>query len=296
MERYIYRKDDEFGTEIVTIRVGKGGQIQDFMVYEKVIRASSAFVDNALKGPWLETTTRLISLPDFASDTFDRYHRWLLTGNLHSKLELKGILELYKKQEPAIVSSPQLQNTYGRHVELWQLCQLSELGHYLLDTTFMDTINDAILSCMVETRKVPSQFPIRAASEIYKALPVTSLSRSLLSDIAAWTVTGDRLAFYRKCMEKPDIDLCPDFCLDVLVAMAQRFTSTPTSKSPFEDWDTSCKYHSHGDEKPCYREEIKGLDSSQKKRPTPEDGEASAAKRQKLRQNTRAIFDTEEMG
>ncbi|KAH7092175.1 hypothetical protein FB567DRAFT_625230 [Paraphoma chrysanthemicola] len=281
MERYVYREEDEFGTETVTIRVGTGDKAKDFTVYEKFIRASSAFVDNALKGPWLESTSRTISLPEFAPNPFDRYHRWLLTGRLYSKTSLSKTIEDCKEHCHIVEASMQTQHTHRLFHEFYRLSKLAELGHYLLDETFTDTINDAILSCMDEYRKSSTQFPVREASDRYKALPVTSLTRSLISDIAAWTVTGNKLAAYRKTMEESNIKLCPDFSMDVLVAMAQRLTSRPTPKSPFDDWETSCKYHSHGEEKPCYREKLKEINSSQKKRPTPDDSEATSAKRQK---------------
>jgi hypothetical protein len=52
---------------------------------------------------------------------------------------------------------------------------------------------------------------------------------------------------------KGNVEIHPDLALDVLEATLDRLTSTSPPLSPLEGRDTSCKYHSHGDEKPCYK-------------------------------------------
>ena len=100
-----------------------------FIVYEKVIRKPSAFVANILKDPRYQSNERVISLPGFQAKTFNLYHQWLLTGKLYSKNAL---------------TAPEFR--FFREISLlaWAII----LGHYLLDTNFLDTLSDAMIQCV----------------------------------------------------------------------------------------------------------------------------------------------------
>jgi hypothetical protein len=225
---------------MVTIRVGPPGETHDFAVYEKLIRNSSAFMDAALKEPWKESASRVVCLPDFRNETFDIYHLWLLSGKLHSRKERQN-------DSNTKVSLPSL--SYLKD-EVITLQKLSHLGHYLLDTDFTDTVCDALFHVCRDFQSTGMVFPISSAQGFYKVIPQGSPIRSLIADVIAWTTTHSHIDLL-KCYYS--LDAHPDLVMDLLHAMSKRFLSPGTSTSPLREPKLSCKYHSHGDEKECYR-------------------------------------------
>jgi hypothetical protein len=231
---------DRVGTKMVTIRVGPPGETHDFAVYEKLIRNSSAFMDAALKEPWKESASRVVCLPDFRNETFDIYHLWLLSGKLHSRKERTN-------DSNTKVPPPSLSYLNG---EVIALRKLSHLGHYLLDTDFTDVVCDALLQCCHDLASIRYQFPVTIAPSFYKDIPNGSPIRSLIVDVIAWTTTHSGVARLEHIHRD---DVHPDFTMDLLLAVTKRFMSLGTSTSPLQEPKLSCKYHSHGDEKECYR-------------------------------------------
>jgi hypothetical protein len=228
------------GTKMVTIRVGRPGETHDFAVYEKLIRNSSAFMDAALKEPWKESASRVVCLPDFRNETFDIYHLWLLSGKLHSRKQRQN-------DSNTKVSLPSISDLYD---EIFTLRSLSHLGHYLLDTDFTDTVCDALFHVCRDSQSTGMVFPISFAQGFYKVIPQGSPIRSLVADVIAWTTTYSTIGSVKR--HYPDY-VHPDFLMDLLHAMSKRFLSPGTSTSPLRKPKLSCKYHSHGDEKECYR-------------------------------------------
>jgi hypothetical protein len=229
---------------MITVRVGPGDDddnIRDFTVYETLIRKSSGFVDNALKAPWLESQHRVVILSETLPQIFDIYHQWLLTEKLHSKSSPDL---LYWTSEIATF----LPFEYIH--ELVVLIELSDLGHYLHDTSFTDTVNDAILQCTAELHEIGAPVPITFGSHMFEGIPEGAPVRLLVTELIAWTNSGEDIADLHRKESKNEH---PDFIMELLQAVAKRFMSEIPATSPLEDWEKSCKYHSHGDEKPCYR-------------------------------------------
>jgi hypothetical protein len=228
---------------MITFRVGNSAKPSIFSVPETPIRTSSQFVDAAMKGPWQESQERIISLPDFDHETFGIYFQWLVTGNL------------YTKQQP---NTP---NTSGGTFfgpsspfvkEALLLGKLSSLGHYLLDVDFRDVVSDGIIQSTIEYHQHFG--PMALITGVYNKIPPKSPTKQLVVDIFAWTARTFSLQTLGCGL---GISYDTDFLLDVIRAMASRFMSEPRAKSPLEEWETSCKYHCHSDEKPCYREKSK---------------------------------------
>jgi hypothetical protein len=219
---------------MVIVRVGQDGSHRDFAVYEKVIRRSSAFMNNALKEPWKESNNRIVRLPDFNAGTFDIYHFWLLSDRLHCRNKTGG------------AAKTKYMDLFD---ELHTLQRLSHLGHYLVDVSFTDTVSDAILQCSKDLRLIEIGIPKSCGSEIYRNIPEGAPVRSLIVDIVAWTASYHWIQ--RLKLQSSDTDL--DFVMDVLHAMAKRFLLPGSSTSPLDEPTTSCKYHSHGYAKECYR-------------------------------------------
>jgi hypothetical protein len=234
--------DSRFGTKTVIIRVGAKDHSHDFAVYEKLVRHASAFINNALKEPWQESIDRVVGLPDFTKKTFGIYHLWLLTGKLH------------RKHKPDVIQSPETPSL-SLWLELLTLRDLSKLGHYLLDTAFTDTECDAILQCCEALQSLGTEFPITYISYFYKAIPEGLSTRSLIANVIAWTTTSKQVDSVKRHHANK---VHPDFLVDMLHAMAKRFLSPGKSISPLKEPNMSCEYHSHGDEKPCYRKKKTG--------------------------------------
>ena len=232
---------------MITIRVGAGDEQQDFVIHEKVIRKASEFVDTTMKGPWLESQERVISLPEVTPGTFNVYMRWLMTSKLHSKVESAEAAKYYPHEDHY---TEQTYKFWALWKELVYLRHLSHLGHYLLDTDFTDTVSDAVLQCTAELQSHRSRFPLSYGSNFYKEIPDGSPTRKLVAELIAWTAKAKK--FNARLTESSKIH--PDLMMDLLRAMASRYLSSEPSTSPLEGWETSCKYHCHGENKPCYRE------------------------------------------
>jgi hypothetical protein len=205
-----------FGTKTIIVRAGQPGITQDFAVYEKLVRQSSIFMNNALKEPWKESTDRVVCLPDFRGEAFDVYHLWLLTGNLHNKVKRSHGVDF-------------ADGSRMLYYELLDLATLSHLGHYLLDTAFTDTVCDVILQCCQDLQSIGIAYPMEYGSRIYKLLPERSPTRSLIANVVAWTTTYRGIESFNN--EHSDTTHA-DYPLDVLQAMAKRFLSPGTSTSP----------------------------------------------------------------
>lgn len=214
---------------MITVKVGEADQ-DVFMLPEDCLRASSEFIDAAMRGPWKESQERMVSLPDFDRKTFAVYLQWLLTGVVHSR---------QRNDDPL---SALLQ-------ELVKLPELFNLGHYLLDTDFRDALNDSLIQCVSELQRNSVVFPPSYGSKFYQNVPDGSPTRKLITDIIVWVMGGAGLRALpaeRDAME-------PELIMDLLLAVTGRYVSLKPDKYPFNKWQTSCKYHCHGDEKPCYR-------------------------------------------
>ncbi|KAF2028832.1 hypothetical protein EK21DRAFT_113525 [Setomelanomma holmii] len=230
-----------YGSSLVTIRLDQGDAISDFAVYEKLIRASSDFINNALKGRWRESTDSVIFLPDFKTAEFDKYYRWLLTGRLRTKSEhhwLPEPGETIEGDDIQHLSEPL------RH-EVKELGRLSYLGHYLCDSDFQDTVSDAMIQCTHELGTFGSGFPFTYAPEFYKLIPQSSRTRCLIVDLIAWTRTESSFygfCSYARTRDKDDDHM--EFMIGVFEACGSRFLSSEPQNPP---WGGSwCKYHSHG--------------------------------------------------
>ncbi|KAF1849362.1 uncharacterized protein K460DRAFT_415740 [Cucurbitaria berberidis CBS 394.84] len=251
------------GTAMITIRVGSGKQKSDFSLPEKLVREASQFIDAAMNGAWLESQGRVILLPDFDHDTFSIYFQWLLTGKLHSK-------QRYTKPTIPITAT-----YWSLNFEIVALGELVRLAHDLLDTDFRDTLNDGIIQCAAELQRFKLGFPAYQGSCFYDDTPCGSPTRQLIKDLCAWTSDECMIGSMGKSKE----DRHPDFIMDLLQAVTWRFMSSNPGTSPLEGWETSCKYHCHGKEKPCYRKKSTRSSEPTKKRAVPDDTEPQPSKR-----------------
>jgi hypothetical protein len=200
-------------------------------------------MDNALKEPSKELADRTVNLDKFQHEAFDVYHNWLLTGKMHCK------------GKPADHTEAS-DITFALYSELRTLETLLDLEHYLLDTAFTDTVSDAILQCCQELQSHGATLTNSYGLSFYKVLPPGSPGRSMIANLVAWTTSFDELDGLKDGYldNEPYSDKKPsNYLMDVLHAVARRCLSPSTSISPLQEPETSCKYHSHGDETVCYR-------------------------------------------
>jgi hypothetical protein len=222
---------------MITFEVGLDGNAV-FLVPEDRIRASSEFADAAMRGPWQESQERVITLPDFDRQTFGIYFQWLITGVVHSK-PLRA-----DENDGTTVSTLECLCQ-----EILGLPELFDLGSYLLDTDFRDTLSDVLIQCASELLCVVRTLPLYYGLRIYTKIPDGSPTRKPVTDLVVWHMEEDTLEDLE--MKRKTMDA--DFAMDLLLAMARRRVSSTPGVSPLDGWQTSCKYHCHGNEKPCYR-------------------------------------------
>jgi hypothetical protein len=65
---------------MIAIIVGTSASTATFHVYKASLRARSRLVDNALKTPWTESSTRVIPLPNGDPIVFASYLRLIFKG------------------------------------------------------------------------------------------------------------------------------------------------------------------------------------------------------------------------
>jgi hypothetical protein len=197
--------------------VGKGASVVDFVIHEKSIRNSSEFFKNALHGSWREAQDKAVHLPEFCATEFDVYHRWLLEGKLYSR---KATAASVNKQSRSTTIQ-------GLWLELLEIAPLSDLGHDLLDTNFMDTLSDAILQCTKELKFDSAYFPLGYGSRFFNTIPEGSCIRSLVADSVVWTSSNYELTHLDQGLHHPDF----------IMAMYKAAVSKLYSQvQPFHHW------------------------------------------------------------
>lgn len=139
---------------MLTVRVTKSGTATDFMVPEKTLCAASLVIDAAMREPRSESEERVFLLTDFGHDTVGAYIRWLLTGKLFIDHESQHDLSNKTRSE----EDPDMRKHYCLLDEICALQSFTELGHYLLDIDFRDTISDAILQTCTELEQIEADW------------------------------------------------------------------------------------------------------------------------------------------
>lgn len=204
-----------FGSETVTLRVGKEGESEDFVIHRNVITARSAFVSEALKGEWREASSGIIPMPDDEPEVFVLYQQWLYTGCIFSD----------DRSGPA----------QGRAREYEILIKCYALGEKLMDTIFKDCVVDAISSLLFTTQV----FNPKLTQLVYDMTPQGSPLRKLWQDI------------YLLCGSPSWLDDVHDPDSDFAVELSRRqmrFTRPQHGAMALLD---PCSYHEHEDGK-CY--------------------------------------------
>ncbi|KAF2494963.1 hypothetical protein BU16DRAFT_428025, partial [Lophium mytilinum] len=149
------------------LKVLVGPEEVPFFVHEGPIRASSKFFDNAMKGPWNESTERCVRLRDDDPEIFSIYQHWLYSQTLSTRKDYDVARKTYSA-----------------------LCDAYCLGEKLMDDNFKNTAIDAI----IQRRSSSSGGTVWAPggdviAKAYKGTPEGSLLRKLLVDFFAYRAT-----------------------------------------------------------------------------------------------------------
>ena len=190
--------------------------------------SSSGFFKTRSKPEW-EREGAAIKLPDHSSRAFDLYANWL-----------------YKRKIPSI---PAAANSSAEHeIEFATLAAAYALGEALIDTTFKDTVIDALRA------KVRSASGTRlwivggeAIKVIYEGTPEASAARTFLVDVYASLASDKDMA--------NTFDKAPkDFYYDVAIALKKR-ASTEFMAQFGGVQPVPCRYHCHVKGERCYLEQ-----------------------------------------
>ena len=211
--------DIDFGSESITLRVGKEGESKDFLVHRNILTRHSAYMQEALMGDWKEAITGIIPLSDDKPDVIELYQKWLYTGCIFSEPP-RGVLQEGGGEYEKLV------NGYI-------------LGEKLLDSTFKDCVIDAIISLLLTSRL----FDPTLSGLVYDSTPPASALRRLWQDIYIFCGSPSWL--------DDTFDPHTDFAIDLSrrqMAFLQGFRPQDGANVLLKP----CSYHEHDSGK-CYR-------------------------------------------
>jgi hypothetical protein len=98
------QSSSQHGSEMVTVEVGTGQEMQAFTIHKNLLSQASEYFDRALNGNFIESYG-LIRLPRHAPEAFELVYQWLYTGQ---KSHPKNLLQ----RDPRFPSLTQYKNTF----------------------------------------------------------------------------------------------------------------------------------------------------------------------------------------
>lgn len=181
-----------------------------------------------MRREWKESEERIGPLPEHDPNTFKLYLGWV-----------------YQKR--IIVSAVGLDDVI-ENGELRRLCSRAYLlGEYHQDGDFKDAVIDALIGVMKTTRFPYYTFGINV---IYNSTPKDSPLRRLFVDQLIYTNANN----FQGRLDALQAAIPPTEVLyEIILAMSKMKEKdiAAVSKAPFSN--TTCHYHVHGAENPCYK-------------------------------------------
>ncbi|KAJ4351248.1 uncharacterized protein N0V89_006587 [Didymosphaeria variabile] len=235
-ERSPHAQIFDFGTKVVTIRVGHEPQHKDFTVHENLLSRSPYLMDIRHK------MSTYISLPDAQPEAFSIYQQWLYTKGLHTKTTVKEVT--FGPFDPS-------------HRDEWtKLTDIYLLGHKLVDTDFQDRVMDGILEWLDETTTSIYDLSVLLENvvQIYIALKDAREDnplKRLISDTVSLKFTD---AMIQKMVTDRKKELPRSLLLDLVSKLSANSSGSliMSRVSTHPEFREACHYHCHaaGD---CYR-------------------------------------------
>jgi len=229
---------------VITVIVGVGKDQETLVLHECLLRESSVFFDNALKGDWKEAHEKTVKLPEIQPADFAAYARFLFTGLLFIK----------SQSDVDSQADVKLDHKVWR-MNLTRCFSLLPLADFLQAPSMEDAIVDAIIEVIVEVRTKSKTYWMFGASfinHIYTYSCPGSPIRQLFVDLCLYQWDLERI---NGEMCRSDYDI--GFLRDYIKAAAPCITSGKKSRSQTDPVDclNLCKYHNHSWRgEPCYRE------------------------------------------
>jgi hypothetical protein len=115
------------------VKVRPQDRRETFILHEYLLRESSIFFNNALKGEWMEAQDRVVTVPEMSAEAFEVYAKFLLTGCLFIKSDDMKLSSTRPGERRV--------NCDGL-----KLCKYAiELANFLHASDFQDGIRDAMM-------------------------------------------------------------------------------------------------------------------------------------------------------
>jgi hypothetical protein len=218
---------------MIEVCVGSGDDAEMFIVRKNLATRYSDVIKKAFAGGWKEAKENVISFPEESPEAFQVFMTFLDTGVIH--------LNHFKSNDLTITQEAEHDHAID---EQWnQITQAWLLGEHLFCSSFKDALIDKMLHTLQTTAEIPkTMFPKIIAGSVAR-----SGMRDLLVDIAAYHL------FAADLEAQPDNDAsCAAYWKQVAIAYRHRITN-PSLSAPYDQVDVECRYHDHGENKPCYK-------------------------------------------
>ena len=228
---------------VITILVGTGQKKGTFVLHEHLLRKSSTFFDNALKGEWKEANEKVVRIPETSSESFAIYVRFIFTGFL--------FIRTY--DQPHTNNQDSSKETVFGCATMDECLIALKLADFLQALDFRDAILDAMMEVIAEIRVVSGyrfSFTETALRIIYDHSAVNSPMRSFTANLCLHAWGCESYATYAFA-EYP-----LPFFSDLLKAAGPFLTSDKKAWEMSDPIDpaNSCKYHEHTMRgEPCYK-------------------------------------------
>jgi hypothetical protein len=188
---------------IITVTVGNGQT--PFHIHKDLLRGESSLFKATLTKKYKKSSQLTLHLPEGDADTFERFVQWIYSGEY--------ILSGFKTGTA----------TFDSHNQLAELYTLADkLQVYRLKNDIVNKFFDL----MIDEPALPPQ--ISTICYIYENSTWNSPLRRLMVD---WYTWGFCLQWYNGDDAKATLSECPEFAVDLAIAMAKR-VADPYTMSP----------------------------------------------------------------
>lgn len=215
-----------FGSEILKVCVGKGADSQTFKLHKDIAIKSSDFLAAATMNGWKEAKRGTLKLPEETPDAFEIFEAFMYTGRIFSHKD----------------DDDHIDNDGVTHNREWsRLSATWLLGERLQASALRDAVIDALID-----KIAGGSIPTGLDEDIYKGSVRRSPMKELLVDIAIWDWAPKHLVRLAESVSDTA------YLSEIAIKQALLLEEGKSPKAPYAQGST-CKYHEHGDDKPCYK-------------------------------------------
>lgn len=195
---------------MVTIRVGKEPDQEEFIAHESFLTCRSEFFRRAMNGHWDEAETRVIKLPDDQPKVFAVYLDCVYNSPLMSELLEKTSTGPLERMEEYRLAD----------IDIKSLCQLYILADKLLDAITKESAMRLLFKVFEYKTSDGKMFAMHATHVSFVYDNTTEHSQLRCFTVDLWQ---DRS---RESLRKSRYKLPTDFLVDLVVALQGKATET----------------------------------------------------------------------